>query len=279
VVGTVHARAAAETGLSLGTPVVAGTVDAWAEAHSVGVRRPGDLMLMYASTMFFVLVTAERSQHPSIWNTAGVDPGSLTMAAGMATAGSLTAWLRELYGEPPFADLVAEAATVTPGSDGLLLLPYFAGERTPILDPRARGTITGLTLRHTRGHVYRAALEGIAYGARHNLEIMAGGQPVRAVAVGGGTQGRLWMQIVSDVTGLRQQVPAETVGACYGDALLAAEATGLTPLGTSWMRERAVVEPSAELRPLYDRLYGGFRELHPATREIQHDLAALQHGA
>jgi len=278
VVGEVHHKAASATGIPAGTPVIAGTIDAWAEAISVGVRRTGDLMLMYGSTMFFVLVADEPRHDASVWTTAGVDPGSLTLAGGMATSGSLTAWLRDLVGGPSFDDLVGEAAAVGPGADGLLVLPYFAGERTPLPDPRARGTITGLTLRHRRGHLYRAVLEGIACGVRHNLETLAGEAAVRPVAVGGGTKGELWAQIVSDVTGRSQELPAETVGACYGDALLAAESVGLVSAGSSWTRSVGVVEPDRTRAGIYDQLYALYRDLHPATCEIQHSLAGLQSG-
>jgi xylulokinase len=271
VVGVVHDGGAQATGIPAGTPVVAGTIDAWAEAVSVGVRSPGDLMLMYGSTMFLVGVVDRRRDARAIWTTHGVDPGSLTRAAGMATAGSLTAWLRELTGGAPFAQLTAEAAEVPVGADGLLVLPYFAGERTPILDPRARGVIAGLTLRHTRAHLYRAALEGIAFGVRHNLEAM-GGRPSRAVAVGGGTAGRLWTQIVSDACDLVQEVPVETIGASYGDARLAAEAVGLAECGGSWARlaERRCPDPAQ--RAIYDARYAHYRALYPATRDVVHVL-------
>jgi xylulokinase len=166
VVGTVTAAAAEQTGLPVGTPVAAGTVDAWAEAFSAGVRAPGDLMLMYGSTMFFVQVLEHRTTHPGLWTTAGVQAGTTTLAAGMATSGSLTSWLQELVGGVSFDQLVKEAAATPPGSDGLVLLPYFAGERTPIFDPHARGVIAGLTLRHQRGHLFRAVYEGIAFGIR-----------------------------------------------------------------------------------------------------------------
>lgn len=275
VVGKVHHQAAKATGLLPGTPVIAGTIDAWAEAISVGVRKPGDLMLAYGSTMFFVLVARAAANDPSIWTTVGVDPGSITQAAGMATSGSITGWLRDLTGEP-FETLMAAAAATPPGADGLLLLPYFAGERTPILDPNARGTIIGLTLSHNRGHLYRAALEGTALGARHNLEVMAPAGDVRAVAVGGGTRGDIWTQIVSDVTGMTQVIPAETIGASYGDALLAAEGTGLASKGSSWAHPLAVIEPDETKSALYDELYALYRELHPATTRIQHALTRIQ---
>lgn len=276
VVGEVTASGSAATGIDQGVPVVAGTIDAWAEAVSVGVRRPGQLMLMYGSTMFLVLGIEQPSANRTIWTTRGVDPGSLTAAAGMATSGSLTAWLRELFGTPSFDDLVAEATAIDPGSDGLVVLPYFAGERTPVFDPDARGTIIGLTLGHGRAHLYRAAMEGAAFGVRHNLEAMAPDAEVRGVAVGGGTQSGLWTQIVSDVTGVSQDVPAETVGAAYGDALLAAEGVGLVSRGTTWAVPQEVVEPRTAYAKLYDEHYRIYRELYPATASLAHSLAAVQ---
>ena len=278
VVGHVQRAGAAATGLEPGTPVIAGTVDAWAEAASVGVRGPGELMLMYGSTMFLVLGVDEPARNPSIWTTHGVDPGSLPVAAGMATSGSLTSWLRDLFGGPPFDDLVNEAAEIAAGSHGLLVLPYFAGERTPILDPSARGTVIGLTLGHSRGHLYRAALEGIAYGVRHNLEAIAPGSAPRAVAVGGGTRGDLWPQIVSDITGIPQEIPRETIGASYGDALLAAEGAGLIAIGTTWAYPQRTLAPRPAHAALYDELYGFYRDLYIATAPLAHSLAALQNG-
>jgi xylulokinase len=279
VIGTVTAQAAEETGLPLGTRVSAGTVDAWAEAYSAGVRNPGDLMLMYGSTMFFVQVLPELRTSPLLWTTAGVEPFTHTFAAGMATSGSLTAWVQELTGGIPFEELVQEAAATPPGADGLLLLPYFAGERTPVFDPQARGVIAGLSLRHGRGHLYRAVYEGIAFGIRQILELLdeAGGGPAtRILAVGGGTEGGLWTQIVSDVTGLQQLVPEQTIGACYGDALLAGIGTGRVPPATDWSRIAVTITPNPVTREVYDTLYQAYTDLYPATREAVHLLADLQ---
>ena len=281
VVGSVTADAAEQTGLPVGTPVCAGTVDAWAEAFSGGVRAPGDLMLMYGSTMFFVQELAALARHPQLWNTVGIEPGSKCLAAGMSTSGSLTGWVQELVGDVPFATLVQEAAAVPAGSDGLLLLPYFSGERTPIFDHHARGVIAGLTLRHTRGHVFRAVYEGIAFGIRQILELLdTEANPVqRLVAVGGGTQGSLWTQVVSDVTGRVQEVPEETIGAAYGDALMAAIGAGLVSPDTNWARAGDVVEPNSEHRELYDELYELYSSLYPATRDHVHALARIQERA
>ena len=278
VVGQVSSDAAQMTNLPAGTPVCAGTVDAWAEAFSAGVRRPGDLMLMYGSTMFFVQVLQTLTSHPELWTTAGVDPETYTLAAGMSTSGSLTSWVQELAGGVSFATLVDEAAAVPPGSGGLLLLPYFAGERTPIFDPRARGVIAGLTLSHKRGHLFRAVYEGIAFGIRQILELLDSDRtPVqRLVAVGGGTQGGLWTQIVSDVTGREQSVPEQTIGASYGDALMAAIGNELVPPETDWALTGRTVTPNPATRELYDRLYRGYCDLYPATKTCVHQLAQLQ---
>jgi xylulokinase len=235
-------------------------------------------MLMYGSTMFLVQCLEKPAPHPQLWNTVGVEQGSWSLAAGMATSGSITAWLQELVGDVPFASLVTEAAATAPGGDGLLVLPYFAGERTPIFDPQARGVIAGLTLRHTRGHVFRAVYEGIAFGIRQILELLDTPEnPVkRLVAVGGGTQGGLWTQIVSDVTGREQHVPAETIGASYGDALMAAVGAGLVPSGTDWTQAGTTVKPDPTTRELYDGMYEQYRALYPATRAQVHALAAVQ---
>lgn len=133
----------------------------------------------------------------------------------MATLGALTAWLKKISGDLPYERPVEEAAGVAPGSNGLVVLPCFAGERTPLFDPEARGVICSLTLGHGRGHLYRALLEATAYGVRSILEVMreAGGGGRRPVAVGGGTKGGLWTRIVSDVTGKTQELPKETIGA------------------------------------------------------------------
>jgi len=280
VAGRVTSEAARLTGLPAGIPVVAGTIDAWAEATSVGVGAPGDTMLMYGTTMFIIEAVDQYRPDRTIWATAGVDPGSQTLAAGMATSGALTGWLRDIVGGLPFEKLVGEAAAVPPGSDGLVVLPYFAGERTPLFDPDARGLILGLTLSHGRGHVYRALLEATAYGVRHILEALgsAGSPPRRLVAVGGGTKGGLWTRIVSDVTGLPQEIPAETIGAAYGDALLAARGANLVGAGTTWARVAETVAPDSRVRPLYDALFGLYRSLYPATRDQAHALAAIQRG-
>ncbi|MFI7431836.1 FGGY-family carbohydrate kinase [Micromonospora sp. NPDC049836] len=277
VAGAVTAGAAAATGLPAGIPVVAGTIDAWSEAISVGAQRVGDLMLMYGSTMFLVHTVPHRLTSPSLWGTVGALPGTRNLAGGLATAGAITGWLRDLLGGPDYADLLQLAERSGPGARGLLMMPYFAGERTPVLDPDARGLVAGLTLAHGPGDLYRAALEATALAVRHNLETIeaAGGDIRRIVAVGGGTQGRLWTQIVSDVTGRAQQIPAQTIGASYGAAFLAAR-TGQDVSIEEWNPITAVRRPRPEVAADYDELYRLYRELYAGSRTVTHALAARQ---
>ncbi|MBN9214929.1 MAG: sugar kinase [Microbacterium sp. SCN 70-200] len=279
IAGTVTAGASAATGIPVGTPVIAGTIDAWTEAVSVGAHGLGDLMLMYGTTMFLIATGAQTLRTPSMWMTVGAFPGTRNLAGGLATSGALTAWLKDLTASD-YPSLLTEAESSGPGARGLLMLPYLSGERTPILDPDARGVLAGLTLSHTRGDLYRAALEATAFGVRHNVETMraAGAQIDRIVAVGGGTQGRLWLQIVSDVTGLVQQVPSTTIGASYGAAFLAAGAVseGSPPLIEEWNPVETVIEPEPSRSARYDELYDLYLRLYPATRDIAHALARSQ---
>jgi xylulokinase len=292
VAGVVTAEAAAITGLVTGTPVTAGTVDAAAEAVSVGVESPGDMMVMYGTTMFFIMVTDRPVPDARMWATAFTFPGMYDVAGGMATSGALTRWFRDQLassalqteqagGASAYATLADEAATVPPGSRGIVCLPYFSGERTPIHDPLARGMFAGLTLSHTRADMYRAVLEGTAFGVRHNLEAIAqmGAAPRRLVAVGGGAKNSLWMQIVSDVTGVPQDVPEKTVGASYGDAFLAGLATGIVPsraeLAGRWVTIGHSIQPDPAVTAIYDEYFPIYRGLYEKTVQEQHKLAEL----
>ncbi len=283
IAGAVSDAAAALTGIPAGTPVITGTIDAWTEAVSVGAHEVGDLMLMYGTTMFLVATGEQTLRTPSMWTTAGAFPGTRNLAGGLSTSGALTAWLKDLTGSD-YPALLADAEASGPGANGLLVLPYFAGERTPIQDPDARGVIAGLTLQHSRGDLYRAALEATALGVRHNVETMraAGADIRRIVAVGGGTQGQLWLQVVSDVTGLVQQVPETTIGASYGAAFLAASAvadTGTAPVITDWNPIVQMITPNDDLRGFYDTLFDRYVRLYEGSKAVVHELAADQRGA
>ncbi|WP_268928528.1 FGGY-family carbohydrate kinase [Microbacterium sp. KUDC0406] len=279
IAGTVTEQAAALTGIPAGTPVITGTIDAWTEAVSVGAHEIGDLMLMYGTTMFLIATGEQTLRTPSMWTTAGAFDGTRNLAGGLSTSGALTGWLKDLT-TADYPQLLAEAEASGPGARGLLMLPYFAGERTPIQDPDARGVIAGITLEHGRGDLYRAALEATALGVRHNVETMraAGADIRRIVAVGGGTQGRLWLQIVSDITGLVQEVPETTIGASYGAAFLAAvaTATGEAPRIEDWNPVTDRIEPDPSVRAPYDALFDRYLRLYAGTSDVVHELAAEQ---
>ena len=153
--------------------------------------------------------------------------------AGLATSGTLTHWFadqfaRDLDPRSAMAELAAEAEESPPGANGLVFLPYFSGERTPIHDPHAKGAVLGLTLASTRADVYRALIEGIAFATNHIFETYAeaGAPPGTIHAVGGGLRNRIWTQATSDVSGHAQVVGKVSIGAAYGDAFLAALAVG-----------------------------------------------------
>lgn len=290
-VGQVSPRAAAQTGLPAGTPVIAGTTDGLAEALSVGIIEPGMLMVMYGSTLG-LMTLLERPRHaPNLWLSEGAFAGDYVLAGGLSTAGAITTWFRtELARDLPqgtgaqitaaHAILGREAELSPIGSRGLLTLPYFSGERAPFNDPQARGVVVGLNLGHSRGDIYRSVLEGTAFGVRHNLEEMrrVGAGISRALAVGGGVASRLWPQIVSDVTGLTQEIPARTTGASFGDAFLAGLAVGLVSEKASilrdWVQIVDRVEPSKDRSARYDDLYRLYRRLYRATRSVVHDLGS-----
>jgi len=280
--GHVTPEAAALTGLKPGTPVGAGAVDALSEAVSVNVARPGDLMIMYGSTTFFILVQDAPTPTRTLWTVGGAFAGQVNLAGGMSTTGSLTQWFRDTLTDGQTYDtLFTQARDVPPGARGLLMLPYLSGERTPIYDPQARGVIAGLTLSHTRPDLFRAALEGVGFGVRHVLDTFAqlGADVRRVVAVGGGAQSDTWLQIVTDISGVPQQVPATTIGASYGNAFLAGRVAGLlTPADLQdWVKPGRTVTPDAQHRPLYDELYRDYLQLYTATRDTVHRLAARQH--
>ena len=269
IAGRVTGDAAALTRLAAGTPVITGTADAAAEAISAGLANSGDLMVMYGSSIFFILKTDRLYNSPQFWGTRFLEPDSYAVAGGMSTAGSLTRWFRDNFaggevaaesagGINAYAALAELAAASPPGARGLVALPYFAGERTPIFDPDAKGLLIGLTLSHTRGDIYRALLESVGYGIRHNLDAMRaeGMSPARILAVGGGTRNRAWMQMVSDIAAIEQHIPAQQIGAAYGDAFLAGVGVGMfggTRDAGRWVQVQEIVRPVPQTHTLYSR--------------------------
>lgn len=210
---------------------------------------------------------------PEMWYVLGA-----ILSAGLALR-----WLRQvtgLAGEPDaYGRLSAEAAAVAPGADGLLFLPYLSGERTPHMDPQARGAFIGLSAYHERGHLARAVMEGVALALRQVLEIsLALAGPVeQLVAAGGGAESGVWRQILADVLGrpLRQSLLAEQAG--VGAALLAGVGAGVYPDLAAACRQIVQVGPITEPDPsrqaIYDDLYARFLGLYPRLRDDMHGLA------
>ena len=283
--GTLHHEAANATGLAVGTPVAFGTIDALSEAISVGATEPGDLMMMHGSTTFFLLAQDSPTPDPRVWTVAGASPGRCNLAAGMSTTGSLTRWFRDelardLPPETAYAALFAAAEKVGPGASGLLVLPYFSGERTPVNDPEASGAIVGLSLMHDRAQVFRAVLEGVGFGVRHNLETFAkiGARVSRVVAVGGGAKSDTWLQIVSDISGVPQWLTQVTIGASYGDAFLAGRAVGAFGPGDihRWVKRGRAITPNPDVKPIYDAVYEQYLKLYQNLRDVMHSLSRLR---
>jgi xylulokinase len=278
IAGHVTARAAEATGLAVGTPVITGTIDAAAEAVSVGVTAPGQMMMMYGSTIFIILVAPKRVDDARLWYAPWLFPGEHASMAGLATSGTLTHWFRENFARE-FTDpkqaaiaLAQEAETSPPGANGLVMLPYFSGERTPIHDPKAKGMIFGLDLTHTRADIYRALLEGIALGTQHVTDTFAeaGIAPSHVEAVGGGTNNALWLQATSDTTGLTQNVRSKTMGASYGDAFLAALGVGDVKKDDIhvWNPAHRSVQPISANASIYHNSYQTFRDLYERNKEL-----------
>ncbi|WP_298435393.1 FGGY-family carbohydrate kinase [uncultured Jannaschia sp.] len=278
IAGHVTAAAARATGLAEGTPVTAGTIDAAAEAVSVGTRDAGDMMVMYGSSMFMIQVTSARLLDASLWSAPWLWPGTWCAMAGQGTSGTLTRWFRDVFarelGDDAFAVLTAEARAVPPGALGLLCLPYFSGERTPIQDPDARGAFFGLDLTHDRGAMFRAVCEGVAMGTAHVVETFraGGADPGRVLAVGGGVKNDVWLQATSDLSGVTQHLCRRTTGAALGDAFLAGVAVGACVPGdiSAWNPVERLVEPVAQ--DAYARAYPLWRDLYETTKAIAHAL-------
>ncbi len=277
--GYITDAASIETGLAIGTPVTTGTIDAASEAISVGLRAKGDMMMMYGSTIFIITLTENRVRDGRLWYAPWLYPGGHASMAGLATSGTLTHWFRdqfarELTKEEAFPVLAQEAEVSPPGAKGLLLLPYFSGERTPIHDTNASGTFFGLNLTHTRGDMYRALLEGIAYGTCHVLRTykQVGETPLRLLAVGGGTKNRLWLQATSDIGGLDQIICENTFGASFGNAFLAACAIGAAKPEDidRWNPVASTIR--AKANPAYEKQYKLFRRLYEQTKDISAEL-------
>lgn len=275
VTGQLSAEAADATGLLQGTPVVAGAGDQAANAVGVGAVSVG-IVALSLGTSGVVFATTDG---PAIEERGRVHafchavPGQWHMMGVMLSAAGSLRWLRDTVApEVDFSELVAAAAEVGPGSDGLLFLPYLTGERTPHPDPNARGAFVGLTVGHDLRHMTRAVLEGVAFGLRDGLDLMIEAgvpKPDSVRASGGGVRSELWRQILADVLDARIDTVATEEGAAYGAALLASVGAGQHTSVDAAVTKMVASEPASWPSGLVDRystLHERYQALYPALR-------------
>jgi xylulokinase len=294
LIGTVTPAAAAATGLAAGIPVVAGCADHVASAYVAGAAQEGDLVLKFGGAGDILLSTAKAVTDPRLFIDYHVIPGLYFSNGCTATAGSLLKWIvKELAaGEEPkasvaglsiYAWLDRLAAEIPAGAGGVVLLPYFLGEKTPLHDPYARGTLVGLGLHHGLAHIWRAALEGVIFGFRHHVEVFAErGLAVRRVfAADGGAASDLWLQIAADAIGRPVQRIENHPGSCLGAAYVAGYGAGLVPslAGVSrYVEEGRIFQPRPEASAVYDRSYANFRDIYERLKTLYPKLSAMPEG-
>ncbi|MDW8327108.1 MAG: FGGY-family carbohydrate kinase [Anaerolineales bacterium] len=275
-VGQVTTAAAEFTGLAPGTPVVAGSADHIASAFSAGLQMQGDLLVKLGGAGDILYCLETLTVDPRLFLDYHVIPGKFLINGCMAASGSIIKWFRNEFAPAfSYAELDAEAEALTPGAEGLILLPYFLGEKTPIFDPQARGLFLGLTLTHRRAHLYRAILEGISFGFYHHLQVLAelGFTATRARVTNGGARSRLWKQITADVLGLPLEQIAHHPGSSLGAAFIAGMGIGAFQDWDEierYITIEATTEPNMahhtryqELFYLYRRAYERLKDLFP----------------
>lgn len=280
VVGGLTATAADALGLEPGIPVVGGTVDAFASYLGAGLLEPGDAYDPGGSAGGFGVYWDRPLEVPGSFVTPAPLAGLYSVGAAMAATGRALDWYRDdvLGGTITTDSLLAEAATTSPGADGLVFLPYLAGERSPIWDPGARGVLAGLTLGHGRGHIARAIVEASALAIRHVADpMLAAGVRVSAMrACGGPARSAFWNAVKADVTGFTVLVPEVLETALLGSAILAAVGTGayadLRVAIGAMTRIASRIEPRSDRAPLYDRIYAAYVGLYPATAPLLRPL-------
>lgn len=267
------ASAAGQTGLRTGTPIVAGAGDQAARAVGAGIVAPGE-MSVTLGTSGVVFAACDRFRPDPLGRLHAfchAVPGAWHLMGVMLAAGGSLEWVSRVLGEPP-AVLAERAGRVSPGSEGLVFLPYLSGERTPHADPRARGAFIGLSVRHTKAQLARAVLEGVAFALRDSLELMGKlGVVLRRIRVsGGGARSALWRQILADVFETEIVTVPATAGAAYGAALLAGAGAGVfSCIGEAARVAIRAVESHVPGRAalVCTALYRRFRALYPALRE------------
>ncbi|AOK29819.1 MULTISPECIES: FGGY-family carbohydrate kinase [Burkholderia] len=294
VVGGLLAHWAREFGIAAGTPVVAGGVDAAVATFAAGATRRGQHVAMIGTSMCWGYIAGATDARRGLVSMPHVFDGArdLYVFGGAITAGASVSWFREQFCHAELEAaraagngdahrlLEAAAAQVPAGSDGVLFLPYLMGERSPVWDAKASGAFVGLSLFHTRAHLYRAVLEGVAYALRHNIEAGAAGAGElddRLVVVGGAAHSDLWMQIIADITGYAVWTIAEEVEAAMGAALLAALGVGLITRDAArrgWVTLTERARPDARHAALHDARFALYAGLYPALKPVMHGLHA-----
>ncbi len=298
VVGEITHEAEKRCGLRAGTPVVIGGIDAPVATFAAGALKEGENVAMIGtSTCWGVVCHTEKVRifSPSFIKVPYVIDAQnfLYVAAGADTSGALLRWFRDNFGQPevdlaekegisPYALLDSKAEEIRPGSEGLLILPYFMGERAPLWDASARGAILGLTLFHTRIHIYRAFLEAISYSLRQCIEeAETAGLSVESMCrvVGGLAKSSIFLQILADILGRFVLVPRQDVGAAFGAAMLAGlgvHSVTKDDIVHKWIAYRSTFEPRRDIHVQYDTYFRLFKRLYSATKDIMHTLAELQ---
>jgi len=256
---------------------IAGAGDQQAAALGVGVIDPGTVSIVLGTSgvVFAALPAYAHDSNARVHAFCHAVPETWEAMGVMLNAAGSLRWLRDaLAPGTSFDELTAEASRWSPAVEGLTFLPYLQGERTPHADPGARGSFTGLSLRHDRGALVRAVLEGVAYGLKDSLELLRelGVEPEKARVSGGGARSRLWLEIVASVLGLPLELTAVEEGSAYGAALLSGIADGTfadaqEAVG-SCVRVRDTVEPNPDWAQTYEEGYARFRALYPALKEL-----------
>ena len=276
ITGTVTPAAAAATGLQPGTPVMAGGGDQAAQAVGVGAVREGVVALTLGTSGVVFATTSGAFIEPEgrLHAFCHSVPGQWHLMGVMLSAAGSLRWYRDTFAaSTSYDDLLAPAADVPPGSEGLLFLPYLTGERTPHPDPLARAAFVGLTVRHGMAHCTRAVLEGVAFGLKDSFELMksAGLAKIEQVRVsGGGARSPLWRQILADVFESELVTVNTTEGAAYGAALLAGVGAGHWPdvesACESVVKITGRTVPSEPNITVYRKIYPLYQELYPTLR-------------
>jgi xylulokinase len=279
----VSREASALTGISAGTPIVAGAGDQAAGAIGMGITRPGAVSATIGTSGVVFAATDRPAADPKgrLHTFCHAIPGRWHVMGVTQAAGLSLRWFRDQLTSGAadrisYEQLTAEAARVEPGADGILWAPYLMGERTPHCDPSARAALVGLAASHGRGHVVRALMEGVAFSLRDTFSIFSELHvPVDRVRLGGGgARSALWRQIQADVYGHAVDTVAADEGAAYGAAILAAVGVRLWPTVDAacdaLVRGTAETRPQPEVVALMNERYDAYRRIYPALRHI-HD--------